>query len=112
MPTFTAGSGLGGFAAIVNQPTYGASFVTPTRTLSTFKSFKPTFDPHYVQGGPYLAGGRAVDIGTAHVKMYLDARGTLAGDVGTSGMALLVATAFGSNAKLTQFGTTAAYELG
>lgn len=107
----TLGSGLGGFTAIANQPTYGAAWVPPTRTLY-FKSNKPTFDPHIVQGGPYLAEGRAVDIGSAHVQTYLDAKATVAGDFMNSGMALLLATAFGSNGKPTQSGTTTAYELG
>lgn len=107
----TLGSGLGGFTAIVAQPTYGATFVTPTRTLYS-KTNKPTFDPHIVQGGPYLAGGRVVDTGSAHVQTYQDAKGTLAGDMMNTGAALLLATAFGSSAKLTQSGTTTAYELG
>ena len=33
MTTITVGSGLGGFTAIANQPTYGATFVTPTRAI-------------------------------------------------------------------------------
>jgi hypothetical protein len=107
----TLGSGLGGFCAIVAQPTYGAAFVTPTRTLY-FKSNKPTFDPHIAQGGPYLAGGRVVDIGSAHVQTYQDAKGTLMGDMMNTAAALLLATAFGSSAKLEQSGTTTAYELG
>lgn len=109
--TVTVGSGIGGFAAIASQPTYGAAFVTPTRTL-TFKSNKPTWNPHPVQGGPYLAGGRAVDIGSAHKLLYTDATGTLSGDMVSTGMALLLACAFGSSGTLTQSGTTAAYELG
>jgi hypothetical protein len=108
----TLGSGLGGFTAIAAQPTYGASFVTPTRVLPTLKSLKPTHDPHIVQGGPYLEGGRAVDIGSAHVQTYLDAKGTIMGDMANTGMALLFASAFGSSAKLEQAGTTTAYELG
>lgn len=107
----TVGSGLGGFTAIAAQPTYGATFVTPTRTLY-FKSNKATHDPHIVQGGPYLAGGRMVDIGSAHAQTYRDAKGTLAGDMMNTGAALLLATAFGSSGKLTQSGTTTAYELG
>jgi hypothetical protein len=107
----TAGSGLGAYAAVAQQKEYGAAFVPPTRTLY-FKTFKPTWDPHFVQGGPYLAGGRIADIGSAHVKMYTDAKATLTGDVMTSGQALLLASAFGSSGKLTQAGTSTAYELG
>lgn len=105
------GSGLGGFAAVVAQPTYGATFVTPTRTLD-FKSGKATWNPHPVQGGPYLAEGRIVNTGAAHVLIYRDATGTLDGDMMNSGMALLLAAAVGSSGTLTQSGTTTAYELG
>lgn len=111
MTLITAGSGLGSFVAIAQQKEYGAAFVTPTRTLY-FKTAKPTWDPHPVQGGPYLAAGRIADIGSAHVLMYRDAKVTLTGDVMTTAMALLIASAFGSNGKLTQSGTTSAYELG
>jgi hypothetical protein len=107
----TIGSGLGGFTAIAAQPTYGSTFVTPTRVL-TFKTNKPTHDPHIVQGGPYLAGGRIVDIGSAHEILWLDAKGTITGDLPNTGAALLVATAFGSGAALTQNASTTAYELG
>ncbi|GAC1530896.1 MAG: hypothetical protein NVS3B1_23580 [Marmoricola sp.] len=107
----TIGSGLGGFAAIAPQPTYGAAFVTPTRTL-TFKSAAMTYNPHIVQGGPYLRGGQVIDIGSAHVQTWLDATGSIMGDVVNTGHALLLATAMGSNAILTQSGTTTAYLLG
>jgi len=105
------GSGLGGFAAVAQQPTYGATFVTPTRTLM-FKSAKTTYDPHIVQGGPYLQGGHTVDFGTAHIQTWLDASGTLMGDVCNSSHALLFATSLASTATLTALGTTTAYELG
>jgi hypothetical protein len=111
MTLITAGSGLGSFVAVAQQKEYGAAFVTPTRTLY-FKTAKPTWDPHPVQGGPYLAAGRIADIGSAHVLTYRDAKVTLTGDVMTTSMALLIASAFGSNGKLTQSGTSAAYELG
>ena len=107
----TIGSGLGGFTAIAAQPTYGGAWVPPTRTLY-FKTNKPTHDPHPVQGGPYLAGGRAVDIGSAHVLTWQDAKGVLTGDMMNTGAALLLARAFGSAATLTKVGTTTAYELG
>ena len=109
--TTTLGSGLGGFAAIAAQPTYGSAFVTPTRTL-TFKSCKMTYNPHIVQGGPYLRGGGLVDLGSAHVQTWLDAAGNITGDVVNTGHALLLATALGSSATLTQSGTTTAYQLG
>ncbi len=111
MTLVTIGSGLGGFAAVAVQPTYGAAFATPTRMLSV-KSGKATYDPHIVQGGPYLRSGGIVDIGSAHEQMYLDAKGTLSGDFMNTGMALMLATAFGSKAILEKSGVTTAYELG
>ena len=56
--------------------------------------------------------GVSVDVGAAHEQTWKDAKGTLACDFMSSGMALLLGTAFGSNGKLTQSGTTTAYELG
>ena len=107
----TLGSGLGGFAAIAAQPTYGATFATPTRVLM-IKSAKATWDPHLVYGGPYLEGGITVVPGAARVSTYLDAKGTLAGDVTNSAHALLLKTALASSASLTALGTTTAFELG
>lgn len=107
----TIGSGLGAFAAIAPQPVYGSTWVTPTRAL-TFKTGKSTYDPHIVQGGPYLRNGAIVDIGSAHVQTYLDVKGTLSGDVMDVGHALLLASAMGTSAQLVQLGTTTAYELG
>lgn len=111
MSTTSIGSGLGAFAAIAAQPTYGATFVTPTRSL-TFKTAKMTWDPHPVQGGPYLRNGQGYDLGSARVLTWLDAKGTIDGDVTNTGHALLLATALGSNAALTQISSTTAYQLG
>lgn len=105
------GSGLGGFAAIAAQPTYGATFATPTRVL-VVKSGKATWDPHIVYGGPYLEGGMTVAPGASRVATWLDAKGTLTGDVTSTAHALLFKTALASSASLTQLGTTSAYELG
>lgn len=110
--TVSIGSGLGGWAAIAAQPTYGANVVTPSRALSSLKKATATWDPHFVQGTDYLVGGRSMDIGTAHLGVYLDAKGTLSGDFVNQGMALLLASSFGSPAALTEFGTTTAYKLG
>ena len=107
----TLGSGLGGFAAISPQPTYGGNFVTPTRAV-TFKTGTSTYNPHAVQGGPYLRYGALVNPGSAHVLTWLDATGTLTGDVVTVGQAALIAWAFASNATLQELGTTTAYALG
>ena len=111
MTVFTTGSGLGAWATVARHKEYAEAFVTASPRTLYFKTFKPVWDPHFVQGGPYLAGGRIADISSAHVKMGLDAKGTLTGDVMTTAQALLLASAFGSNATLKQSGTTAAYEL-
>lgn len=76
------------------------------------KSGKATWDQHIVYGGPYLEGGITVVPGAARVPTYLDAKGTLAGDMTSSAAALLLKTALASTALLTQLGTTTAYELG
>jgi hypothetical protein len=110
MPTFTAGSGLGVYAAVSRKKEYTGAFVTPTRTLY-IKTFKPTWDPHFMQGGPYLGYGRIADIGSAHIKLGTDAKATITGDVMTTAQALLLASAFGCNPTLKQIGTTTAYEL-
>lgn len=109
--TTSIGAGIGGAVVIAQQPSYGASFVSPTRA-PTFKSFKATYNPHPVQGGPYLRDGQPVDQGSARVLSWLDAKATLAGDVMTSGHALLFASALGTAATLTQLASTTAYELG
>jgi hypothetical protein len=107
----TIGSGLGGFAAIAAQPTYGAALVTPTRVLM-LKSGKATWDPHLVYGGPYLEGGITIVPGAARVATWLDAHGTLMGDVTDTAHALLLKVALASPAALSQLGTTTAWELG
>jgi hypothetical protein len=111
MTVSTLGSGLGGFAAVAPQPTYGASFVTPTRSV-TFKTGKSTWNPHIVDGGPYLLYGQLLSPGSTHIQTWLDATGTLTGDVVTTGQAALTAWAFASNKTLQQIGTTTAYALG
>jgi len=107
----TAGSGLGAWATVARHKEYIEGFNTSSPRTLYFKTFKPTWDPHKVQGGPYLAGGRIADIGSALVAMGLDAKATLTGDVMTTAQALLLVSAFGSNGTLKEVGTTAAYEL-
>lgn len=111
MTTITAGSGLGAWATVARHKKYTEAFVTASPRTLYFKTFKPVWDPHKVQGGPYLAGGRIADIGSALVAMGLDAKATLTGDVMTTAQALLLVSAFGSNGTLKEVGTTAAYEL-
>jgi hypothetical protein len=110
--TITVGSGLGGFTAIAPQPAYGGTFVTPTRPIYGLKSNKATHDPHIVDGGPYLEYGRIVQPGVAHVQTWQDAKGTLVCDAMSSGLALLLATAFGSPGQLTESSSLPAYQLG
>ena len=107
------GSGIGGFVVAAQQSTYGGmpSFGS-ARTLGTFKTWTPTLRQHPVQGGPYLRNGELVDIGTARLLQWQDAMATVTGDVANTGMALLLASAMGSNATMTQLGTTTAYGLG
>lgn len=111
MTTFTSGSGLGAWATVARHKEYNEAFVTGSPRTLYFKTFKPTWDPHKVQGGPYLAAGRIADIGSALVKMGIDAKATLTGDVMTTAQALLLVSAFGSNGTLKESGTGAAYQL-
>lgn len=96
------GSGLGGYVAVVNggnqssgtQGYAGSQFEVPTRFVPV-KSAKGTYDPHIVQGGPYVRKGQVVDVGSANVAVYLDAKGTMVGDFMNTSMALLLAQAMG-----------------
>ncbi len=100
------GSGLGGWCAVAEGTNtgasggsggYGGTFVSPSRAV-VVKSAKGTWDPHIVQGGPYIrhtTGGGVIDIGSANVAVYLDAKVALSGDFMNTGMALLLAQAFG-----------------
>jgi hypothetical protein len=125
-------TGLGGYCAIAEgtngatgaSGAYGAYFEVPTRAVPV-KSAKGTYDPHIVQGGPYIryvSGGAVIDLGSANVATYLDAKVTLEGDFMNTAMALLLAQAFGGLARvgasgvpapitLSQIGATTAYAL-
>lgn len=109
----TAGSGLGSFITAARKEEFAKETFEATKASKTlyFKSFKPTWDPHPVQGGPYLAAGRIADIGSGHVLMGRDAKATLTGDLMTTSQALLLGNAFGCNPSLKQISTTTAYEL-
>ncbi len=110
------GSGLGGYFAVgEGAGTYAgtAGYQTPTRTIPV-KSAKPTWNPHIVQGGPYVRGtssANIVDVGSANVATYLDATVAVATDFFNTGMALLIAQLFGTAATLTEIGTQSAYQL-
>ena len=95
-------SGLGGYLAVANggnqssgtQGYAGSQFEVPTRFIPV-KSAAGTYDPHIVQGGPYIRKGQVVDVGSANVAVYLDAKGTMTGDFMNTSMALLLAQSFG-----------------
>jgi hypothetical protein len=65
------GSGLGGFCAIAqgsntaDEYSVIADYVAPTRAVPV-KSAKGTYNPHKVQGGPYIryqGGSGVIDLG-------------------------------------------------
>ena len=108
----TVGSGLGASAIAAAQAAYGGIPVfTAARTI-TFKTIKPTFRQHPVQGGPYIRAGQFVDLGSARELLWLDGMFTVTGDVCNIGHALLLASALGTLSTLTELGTTGAYALG
>ena len=107
----TIGSGLGGSAIAASQAAYGGNPSFGSARTLIFKTAKPTHRQHPIQGGPYLAGGRIFDIGSAHELLWLDAMVTLTGDVCNTAQALLLATALGGTSTLVQIGTTTAYGL-
>lgn len=102
------GGGLGGSVGIAAESTYG-TFVPPTRWVEVH-SFKMQNRPHIIQGTG-LAAGRLVDLGTRRKPSYFDAGGSMELEFLNQGMALLLVNAMGSNATLTQVGTTAAHTL-
>jgi len=97
------GSGLGGYAAIaegintVNDYAAIVDYQAPD-TMVPVKTAKGTYNPHKVQGGPYiryLQGSGVIDVGSANVAVYLDAQMTMTGDFINTHMALMLAQAFG-----------------
>ncbi|MBV9805212.1 MAG: hypothetical protein JO130_18585 [Solirubrobacterales bacterium] len=100
--------GLGGAVGIAAESTYG-TFVSPTRALEV-RSAKLQEVPHIAQGTG-LAYGRTVDLGSRRVPMWYDAKGDVNMEFLNSGMALLLKNIMGSNASLTQVGSTPAYQI-
>lgn len=97
------GSGVGGYFAIAQGVNTAAdyavlaSFVAPD-VMIPVKSAKGTYNPHKVQGGPYIryqSGSGVIDIGSANVAVYLDAQLSLTGDFINTNMSLLLAQVFG-----------------
>jgi hypothetical protein len=118
------GSGLGGFCAIAqgsntaDEYSVIADYVAPTRAVPV-KSAKGTYNPHKVQGGPYIryqGGSGVIDLGSANVAVYQDAQVAMSGDFINTSMALMVAQVFGGLAiadpiALTALDSTTAYQL-
>ena len=100
--------GLGGAVGIAAETTYG-TWVAPSRWLEV-RNFKMQNQPHIAQGTG-LASGRLVDLGSRRSKVWADAKGTMELEFLNQGMALLLQHIMGSNATLTQIGTTPAYTL-
>ena len=113
------GSGLGGYCAIAQGSDEGVGgsgasgatgpseyynssyFMPPTRGVPV-KSAEGVWNPHIVQGGPYIryvSGSGVIDIGSANVTTWLDAQVTMTGDFMNTGMALMLAQAFGGLAN-------------
>lgn len=107
----TIGSGGGAQLMMKAQGTWGGSFMSTGQRAVPFKTAKLNYDPHYVQGGPYLAGGQLAPLGSARVQTWLDAKITLTVDMLNTAMVPLLIATFGTG-SLTQIGTTAAYGIG
>jgi hypothetical protein len=97
------GSGVGGYFAIAEGVNTAAdyavlaNFVAPD-IMVPVKTAKGTYNPHKVQGGPYiryLSGSGVIDIGSANVAVYLDAQLSITGDFINTNMSLLLAQVFG-----------------
>ncbi len=102
------GGGLGGSVGIAAETTYG-TFVAPTRWVEVH-SAKLQERMHVAQGTG-LAHGRTMDLGSRRRPMWADAGGDMEMEFLNEGMALLCQHLMGSNATLTQVGTTTAYTL-
>lgn len=109
--TTVIASGLGAQAVAKAQTTWGGTFMATGQRTLIWKTAKFNFDPHYVQGGTYLAGGQLAPLASANVPTWTGATVTLAGDMQNTAQAMLVAAALGTSSTLTQIGTTAAYGL-
>lgn len=102
------GGGLGGAVGIAAETTYG-TFVPPTRWVEVHSA--KLQERQHIATGTGLAYGRSVDLGSRRRQLWADAGGTLDMEFLNTGMALLLVNALGSNATLTQSGTTTAYTL-
>lgn len=107
----TIGSGGGAQLLMKAQGTWGGSFMTTGQRSVPFKTAKFNYDPHYVQGGPYIAGGQLAPLSSARIQTWQDAKITLTVDMMNSAMVPLLIATLGTG-SLTQIGTTAAYGIG
>lgn len=102
-------SGLGATCVAKAQGTWGGTFMTTGQRTIIFKTAKFNFDPHYVQGGTYLAGGQLAPLGSARVQTWLDAKVTITGDMQNTAQVPLLIAALGTSSALAQIGTTTAW---
>lgn len=103
------GSGGGAQLLMKAQPSWGGTFMTTGQRSVPFKTAKLNYDPHYVQGGPYLAGGQLAPLGSARIQTWLDAKITLTVDMLNTAMVPLLIATLGTSSSLTQIGTSIAY---
>ena len=105
------GSGGGAQLMMKAQGTWGGTFMTTGQRSVPFKTAKLNYDPHYVQGGPYLSGGQLAPLGSARVQTWQDAKITLTVDMLNTAMVPLLIATLGTG-SLSQIGTTIAYGIG
>ena len=112
MSTVSVGSGLGAQAVAKAQSVWNGTFMSSGQTTLLWKSAKLTFDPHIVNGGPYLNSGQLAALASARVLTWTDAKVTLSGDLCDTASARQLICALGTSATLSQIGTTTAYGIG
>lgn len=110
--TITLGSGLGAQAIAKSQSTWGGTYMGTGGTTLLFKTAKLSFDPHIVQGGPYLNSGQLAALASTRVLTWTSAKVTLAGDATNTAMARQIICAMGTSSTLSEIGTGAAYGIG
>jgi hypothetical protein len=105
------GSGGGAQLMMKAQASWGGTFMTTGQRSVPFKTAKLNYDPHYVQGGPYLSGGQLAPLGSARIQTWQDAKITLTVDILNTAMVPLLIATLGTG-TLSQIGTTIAYGIG
>lgn len=107
----TIGSGGGAQCVMKAQSSWGGTFMSTGQRSVPFKTAKFNFDPHYVQGGPYLAAGQLAPLGSARIQTWQDARFTITIDMLNTACSPLVIAAIASSSTWSEIGTTVAYGL-